>query len=451
MGDASAWLDSFFRISERGSDVRTELKGGLITFLAMVYILTVNPYILMDGAGAYANFAPLFTATCLAAIFACLLMGLYARFPVALAPGMGINAFLAYTICLTLGFNYPQALMTVFISGLLFFVLSIFGVRERIMNSIPKSFRMSITAGIGFFIAYIGLVNAGIIVNTSPAGLVPGFGDLSSGPVVLAILSIVITLALHFRGSWYAGIAGILISCIIGLIFGIIQVPADFYSAPDFSYAGILFTDFEMFDISMIPAFLVAILSLLMVDMFDTVGTLLAVGGRAGMIDDNNQLVGGERALHVDAIGTIAGSLFGTSTTTSYVESQTGIEAGARTGLAAVTVGLLFIIALFFSPFFGMITYACTTGVLVLVGVLMLGSVKEIDWSDGVLAASSFMTIFVMGLSYSISNGIGFGVITYLLGMIITGRTKEMNKVMMGIAVAFIIYFVLVYGVIPML
>ncbi len=451
MSDFKASIDSFFRISERGSTIGNELKGGLITFLAMAYILIVNPNILSSAAVGY-SFDQLFTATALATIFACILMGIYARFPVALAPGMGLNAFLSYTICLVMGFTFEQGLLIVFISGILFLLLTVSGWRERILDEIPGSMKLAISAGIGFFIAVVGLYNAGIITHGNGSAL--ALGAINDPGVLLSLFCIVVTFVLWFLKKWYGVIFGLLATWIIGIIIGQMDItsttslipswdPDGFVSTPDFGLFGAVFTNFTMFDGGLWPAFIAAVVSLFVVDMFDTAGTLIGVGGAAGIIDENGHIKDGSKALAVDAVATIAGSVCGTSTTTSFIESTTGIDAGARTGLMSVTVGILFLVALFFSGFFGTFTSACTVGALVLVGIMMIRSVKGIEWDDPVTCAMAFMTIFMMGLAGSITDGIAFGVFTYVIGKVVTGKHKDITVIIWALAVIFFIYFVL--------
>ena len=451
MSDFKASIDSFFRISERGSTIGNELKGGLITFLAMAYILIVNPSILSSAAVGY-SFDQLFTATALATIIACILMGIYARFPVALAPGMGLNAFLSYTICLVMGFTFEQGLLIVFISGILFLLLTVSGWRERILDEIPGSMKLAISAGIGFFIAVVGLYNAGIITHGNGSAL--ALGAINDPGVLLSVFCIVVTFILWFLKKWYGVIFGLLATWVIGIIMGQMGItsttslipswnPDNFVSTPDFGLFGAVFSEFEMFDTNLWPAFIAAVVSLFVVDMFDTAGTLIGVGGAAGIIDENGHLKDGSKALAVDAVATIAGAVCGTSTTTSFIESTTGIDAGARTGLMSVTVGILFFVALFFSGFFGTFTSACTVGALVLVGIMMIKSVKGIEWDDPVTCAMAFMTIFMMGLAGSITDGIAFGVFTYVIGKVVTGKHKDITVIIWALAVIFFIYFIL--------
>lgn len=456
MSDFKASIDSYFRITERGSTFGTELRGGVITFLAMVYILIVNPNILGPAAPGYTT-EQLFTATAMAAIIACILMGIYSRFPVALAPGMGVNAFLSYTICLAMGFTFEQGLMVVFVSGILFLILTVSGWRERILDEIPGSMKLAISAGIGFFISVVGLFNAGIIVHGNGSAL--AIGDLGDPGVLLSLFCLLVTLVLWFMKKWYAVIVGLVATWVVGIIMGNAGVTSDlvkegifliptwspdsFVSTPDFGLFGAVFTNFEMFEGTMWPSFIAAAVSLFVVDMFDTAGTLIGVGGAAGMIDENGHLKNGSKALTCDAVATVAGAVCGTSTTTSFIESTTGINAGARTGIMPIVVGILFIVALFFSGFFGTFTSACTVGALVLVGIMMIKSVKDIEWDDPVMCAMAFMTIFMMGLSGSITDGIAFGVFAFVIGKVVTKKSKDISVIIWALAVIFFIYFLL--------
>ncbi len=441
-------IDGFFHISERGSTIQNELKGGIITFLAMVYILIVNPNILSGAAFDY-TFNELFTATALAAIIACLLMGFYARFPVALAPGMGVNAFLSYTICLGMGFTFEQGLMVVFISGVLFLVFTLSGARKKILESIPSSMKLAISAGIGFFIALVGLFNAGIITHGNGSAL--ALGDIADPGVLLSLFCLTITLIMWYKRWWFAVIGGVILTWVIGIVLGQMDVatdtilipawdPDNFISHPDFGLFGKVFTGFEMFDNTLIVSFIAAVVSLFVVDMFDTAGTLIGIGAAAGAKPDQ-PVPGADRALTCDAVASVAGAVIGTSTTTSYIESTTGIEAGARTGILPIVVGLLFAVSLLLSGFFGTFTSACTVGALVLVGILMIKNVKDIEWEDPVTCAMAFMTIFMMGLAGSSTDGIAFGIFAWVIGKTITGKVKEITPIIWVLTVVFVVYF----------
>ena len=459
MSDFKQKIDEFFRISARGSTFRNEFRGGVITFLAMVYILAVNPLLLNgfheEPITPY-SIEQLFAATALAAIIACLLMGLYSRFPVALAPGMGVNVFLSETICWGMGFTFEQGLLVVFISGVLFFIFTVTGSRMRVLDSIPKSMKMAISAGIGFFIAMIGLYNSGIVQHGSPLTL----GPLNDPGVLLALFCLIITAIMWFKKWWFAVIGGLMSTWIVGIIMGEMGLtsnlgllpawkPETFVGTPDFSLFGAVFTKFTMFDGTLWASFIAAIVSLFVVDMFDTAGTLIGVGSQAGLIDENGSLKDGQKALEADAVASITGAVCGTSTTTSFIESTTGIEVGARTGLMPVIVALLFAVALIFGGFFGTFTSACTVGALVLVGIMMIKNVKDIEWDDPVTCVMAFMTIFMMGLTGSITDGIAFGVFSYVIGMTVTGKSKEISYIIWILAVVFLIYFFITGIAIP--
>jgi len=464
MSELSARIDQFFHISERGSDIGTEIKGGVITFLTMFYILAVNPIILSSAAGEEL-FQQLVTATGLAACVSCILMGIYAKFPVALAPGMGINAFVAYTIVIAMGFTYYQALLIVLISGIVFLLLTISGVRSKLLSSIPMVIKLAITAGIGFFIVVVGLYNSGIIVHGNGSALM--LGQLASPGVNLSILCIVVTLALWYKKNWGAVLIGVVLTVVVGYLGGYFLgwdttingtslIPGvgtaainGIITIPDFGLFGAVFTEMSGFEATLLPAFIMSIVSLVIVDMFDTTGTLVGIGQSANILDENGNIEGNERALQADAIATVFGAVAGTSTTTSFIESSTGISAGAKTGLMAVTVGVLFLIAMIFAPIFSVITSACTVGALFVVGLMMITAIKEIEWSEPVNIATAFLTIFMMGLAGSITDGIAFGVFGYILGMISTKRAKEISKVIWILGLVFLVYFFITYGMIP--
>ncbi len=449
--------DAYFGISERGSTLSAEIRGGAITFLSMSYILVVNPYILGPAAEGY-TFSQLFTATALASIVACVLMGGYSRFPMALAPGMGVNAFLSYTICLGMGFSFEQGLMVVLISGALFFLITVTGLRARIIDAIPVSMKLAITAGIGLFISIIGLFNSGIISHGAASAL--SFGVLSDPGVLLSIFCLVVTVALWFRGHWFAVIGGMasawalgmcLTACGIGSEYGLLPVldAGGMVSPPDFALFGKVFTEFSFIEGGMLVPFIAAVVSLFVVDMFDTTGTLIGVGSAAGMVDGEGRIAGGDRAMVSDAVGSVVGAVCGTCTTTSFVESVTGIESGARTGILPLVVATLFAASFLISGFFATFTSACTVGALVLVGILMIKNVVGIDWRDPVVCASSFLTIFMMGFTGSITNGIAIGVFVYTAGALLTGRKGEVSGVMYVLTAVFLLYFVIIYGAIP--
>ncbi len=453
MASFSDALDRYFGITAKGSTLGTEVRGGIITFLSMAYILTVNPSILSGCSPGY-TFEQLFTATALASIVSCLLMGIYARFPVALAPGMGLNAFLSYTLCLGMGFTFEQGLMVVFISGLIFFVITVTGAREMIITNLPKCMKVSISVGIGFFIMVLALFNSKIIRHGNGTAL--ELGNLFDVGVLLAIFCIVVTISLFLMRKWYAVFLGMIATWVIGIIMSAAGVTSsevvlptiateNLVSLPDMSLFLKVFTDFEMFPDTMWAAFLAAIVSLVVIDMFDTTGTLLAIGKSAEICDDDGNLLDGGRALKSDAIASMAGAVCGTSTTTSFIESLTGIAAGAKTGLMPVVVAMMFGVAMFFTTFFSSFTNACTVGALIMVGVLLFINLKGLSWDNPVEIITAAVTIFMMGLSGSITNGIALGVMTYMLGCLVTGKIREVPAMMWGLTVLFMLYFVAVY------
>ena len=451
MAQISDGFDHFFRISERGSSVFTEVKGGIITFLSMSYILVVNPLILSHAAEGY-TFDELFTATALAACIACLLMGLYARFPVALAPGMGLNAFLSYTICQSMGFTYEQGLMVVFISGLMFLVVTVTGLRKNIVSSIPASLKIAISAGIGFFIALIDLYNTGIIVHGNGSALAPG--NLTDPGVLLAVFCIIMTVSLWYLKKWYSIILGIIVTWILGAVLFQAGLSSDIgtlpdagmvtgIAAPDFGMFGKVFTGFEMFPATLWIAFIGALVSMFIVDMFDTTGTLLAVNRMTGVGDEDEDAEALNGAMKADAMASAAGALCGTSTTTSFIESFTGIESGSRTGLTAVVVGLLFILAMVFSGVFSTVTSACTAGALLLVGLVMVRNIRDIEWTEPVTCFSSIIMVFMMGLAGSITDGVGIGIMAYVIGCLTLRRFKEISSTMWVLFFVFLAYFII--------
>lgn len=406
-------LDKWFLISARGSSVKREMMAGLTTFMAMSYVLFVNPAML---AQAGMDQGAVFVATCLAAALGCLLMGLLANLPVALAPGMGLNAFFTYVIVLEQGHSWQTALACVFFSGCLFLLLSIFKIREWIINSIPLPLKMGIAAGIGMFLALIALKTANIIV-ASPATLVT-LGDLHNPQVVLALCGFFVIFALAHRG-WHAAVLISIVLVTLGGWFlgdtrfsGIVATPPSL--APTFMQL-----DFAAaLQLSMLPV----ILSLLFLDLFDTSGTLVAVSHKAGLMQQDGKVPDLNKALIADSSATIAGAMLGTSTTTSYVESTSGVAAGGRTGLMAVVTGLLFLAALWFSPLAAMVPTYATAGALLYVATLMLGSLQHVEWDEVIQAVPVSVVLVMMPLTFSISDGIGMGFISYAVLCLVTGN-----------------------------
>lgn len=430
-------MNKFFKLEERGTTVSKEFIAGLTTFLSMAYIIFVNPSTL--GAAGMDTGA-VFTATILAAAIGTLIMGLFANFPVALAPGMGMNAFFSYTVVLIMGYSWQQALAGIFISGILFMILSSTGLRETIINSIPNTLKHAVGTGIGFFIAFIGFQNAGIIVNND-ATLV-SMGNFTDPNVLLTVIGLIVTLILLVRKVPAAIFIGMVVTAIAGMFLDVVELPtAIFQEVPSLKPTfGALFEALpSVFTWEMVPV----IFSFLFVDFFDTAGTLVAVGGRAGLVNEKGHLVDGDKALLADSTATVIGAVLGTSSTTSFVESLTGVEAGGRTGLTSVFTALCFLIMLFCSGLLGVVTSAVTAPALITVGILMASSLGDIEWKNLETSIPAFVTIIVMVLGYSIAEGIAAGFLLYPITMVAARRHKEIHPVMWGLAVVFLLHFIM--------
>ncbi|SFB26120.1 MULTISPECIES: NCS2 family permease [unclassified Bacillus (in: firmicutes)] len=439
-------MKKYFQFEELGTSYRQEFMGGLTTFLAMAYILIVNPITLSlanikDLPDAMRmDYGAVFVATALAAAVGSLVMGLLARYPLALAPGMGLNAFFAYTVVLGSGIPWQHALGAVFISGVFFLLLTMSGLREKIINAIPEDLKHAVGAGIGLFITFIGLQNAGIIVNND-ATLV-GLGDLSNGNTLLAIFGIVVTVILMTRGYKGGVFYGMVLTVIVGMIFNLIDTPDRVVDnvpslAPTFGSVFSSFGDSSFYTTTMLGI----VLTFLFVDFFDNAGTLVAVANQAGLVKDN-KLPRAGKALFADSIASIVGAVLGTSTTTSYIESSAGVASGAKTGFASVVTAGLFILSLFFFPLLSVVTAPVTAPALIIVGVLMVSSLGKIDWNRFEIAVPAFMTMIAMPLSYSIATGIAAGFIFYPITMLIKGRKKEIHPIMYIFFIIFVLYFV---------
>lgn len=426
-------LDQYFKISARGSSLKREALAGLTTFMAMSYVLFVNPSLL---AQAGMDHGAVFVATCLAAALGCLLMGLLANLPIALAPGMGLNAFFTYVIVIEQGYSWQTALAAVFFSGCLFLLLSIFKVREWIINSIPLPMKMGIAAGIGMFLALIALKTANIIV-ASPATLVT-LGDLHSPQVLLALVGFFVIFALAHRGWHSAVLLSILVvtaaSWFLGeaQFSGVIAVPPSL--APTFMQLNFA----EAFTLSIIPV----VLTLLFLDLFDTSGTLVAVTQKAGLMQKDGSVPDLSRALIADSAASITGAMLGTSTTTSYVESTSGVSAGGRTGMTAIVTGALFLLALWFSPLAAMVPAYATAGALLYVATLMLTSLQHVEWDDVLQAVPVAVVLIMMPLTFSIADGIGMGFISYALLCLLTGQLQRTTLSVWVLAGIFMAKFV---------
>ena len=425
-------LERLFQLKAHNTTVRTEVLAGITTFLTMAYILFVNPEML---AKTGMDHGAVFVATCLAGAIGSLIMGLLANYPIALAPGMGLNAFFTYTVVLHMGYTWQTALGAVFISATLFFLLSIFRIREWIVNSIPLPLRSAIAAGIGLFLALIALKEAGLVVD-NPATLV-GLGDLTSPGPLLAILGFFLIVALEARRVTGAVMIGILVVTAIAIAIGvtpfggIVSMPPSL--APTFLELDIM----GALDVGMISV----IFAFLFVDLFDNTGTLIGVAKRAGLMSKDGHLPKMGRALIADSTAAMGGSLLGTSTTTSYIESAAGVAAGGRTGLTAIVVAVLFLLALFFAPLAGTVPAFATAPALLFVAVLMTSGLAEIDWDDITVAAPVVITALAMPLTFSIANGIAFGFIAWVLIKALAGRYKELNPALVILAAIFIAKF----------
>ncbi len=411
-------LERLFKLGENGTNVRTEIIAGVTTFLTMAYIIFVNPAIL-SATGM--DQGAVFVATCLAAAVGCFIMGFVANYPIAQAPGMGLNAFFTYSVVLGMGYTWQVALAAVFCSGVLFIILSLFKIREWIINSIPMSLRTGISAGIGLFLAFIALQNAKIVVD-NPATLV-SVGDFTSLSPVLAAVSFFLTIGLVNRGVKGAVMIAILLTTGLGLLFGDVQWHG-VMSAPPSIAPTFMQLDFSgVFEIGMISV----IFAFLFVDLFDTAGTLVGVATKANLIGKDGKIPRLNKALLADSTATSIGALLGTSNTTSYVESTAGVAAGGRTGLTAVVVGILFLLALFFSPLAGMIPAYATAGALFYVAILMMSGLVSVDWRDLTEAAPVVVTCLLMPLTYSIAEGIVLGFISYTAIKVLSGKGREIS------------------------
>lgn len=429
-------LKKLFGFDSMTTTVRTEIVAGITTFLTMSYILAVNPSMFsqLDGMPGGA----VFTSTALAAIIGCLSMAFWGKLPFGLAPGMGLNAFFVYSVCLGMGYSWQFALTAVFIEGIIFIILTLTNVREAIVNAIPLSLRNAIGAGIGLFIAFIGLKSAGVIVH-DPATIV-ALGDITSGSALLAFIGIIITGLLYAKKVPGAILIGILVTMVIGIPMGVTEFKG-VLSRPE-SIAPI-FCKFEWANILSLDM-LVVVFTFLFIDMFDTVGTLVGVCTKAGMVDEKGNIGRLRQAFMADAIATTLGAVLGTSTTTTYVESAAGVAQGGRSGLAAFVVACCFAIALLFSPLFLSIPAAATAPALVLVGLLMLEPVRNIPFEDFTESIPAFVCIIMMPLTYSISNGILLGMIAYVLMNVVCGNFKKITPVMYILAVLFILKFIFI-------
>ena len=430
-------LERLFKLSENNTNVKTEVLAGITTFMTMAYILVVNPMILGETG---MDKGAVFTATALVSFIGSAAMALLANYPIALSPGMGLNAFFAYTVVLGMGYSWQFALCAVFIEGVIFIILSLTNIREKIIDCIPTVLKHAITGGIGFFIAFIGLINAGIVKQ---GGAILEVGNLKSPLVLLAIFGLILSAILLAKNVKGAFLISILVTSALGMIVNIVGLPSGIVSsAPSLKPVFMQFMDVEqskIFSVDMI----IIVFTFLFVNLFDTVGCLVGLATKAGMLDENGKLPRAKDALLADAIGTTTAGVLGTSTVVSYIESASGIAEGGRTGLTALTTGLLFLISLFFAPIFTAIPAQATASVLILVGVMMASSLLHINFNDFTDAVPAFLTVAIMPFTYSIADGIMFGIISYAIIKLATKRTKEVPTALFVLAILFIAKFAL--------
>ncbi len=433
-----AVLDRYFRLSEQGTTVLTELRAGVATFLTMAYILLVNPQILADAGMPPDDVA---RATALASAAATLLMGLWANYPFALAPGMGLNAYFTYGVVQGMGVSYHVALAAVFVEGLLFLALALSGVRGAVLRAIPDALKVATSGGIGLFLAIIGFQNAGLVVD-SPATLVT-LGSLRHPTTLLALGTLVLMALLLVRRIPGALLLGILAGTLVAWLTGLAPLPERWVQFPGLPRETLASFDFG----TLLHAKLVSVmLAFLFVDFFDTAGTLMGIGRLGGFLNARGELERAREAFSADAVGSTLGALLGTSTVTTYIESATGIEEGGRTGLTAVVVALLFLLSLFLAPLFTAVPAAATAPALILVGVLMMQGLTELNWRKYDEAIPSFLTLTIMPFTYSIANGIAFGLIAYVLLQVLSGRARAVHPILYALAVLLSLYYAFELG-----
>jgi len=437
-GGNGSMLDRYFQLSANKTNVRTELLAGVTTFLTMAYILIVNPLFLGKEAGM--GIGSVFVATAIASAIGTLLMGLLANYPIALAPGMGLNAYFTFTVVLGMKVPWQTALGAVFLSGLIFFILTLTKVREAIINAIPVGLKLAVSTGIGLFIAFIGFKNAGIIVADPEGTFVTLTHNFANPGILLTVFGLFVTLFFMIRKIQGGIFYGMIITGIVGWIFGIVKTPTSLFSMPP-SVSPTFFHLDIMGALNM--GFLTIVFSFLFVDLFDNVGTLVGVMNQAGFLKDN-KIPRASRVLLTDSIATMTGSLFGTSTVTSYIESSAGVAAGGRTGLTAVFTAIMFVISMFFYPLVESVAgvAAITSPALIIVGILMVSSLKDIEWKEFDEAVPSFLTMLMMPLTFSIATGISVGFVAYPVVKIFAGKAKEVHPIMYVLGILFVLRFI---------
>lgn len=427
-------IAKYFNFSAHGTHLNAEIRAGLTTFLTMAYILFINPQLLsMTGMPA----ADIAFATAVASSIACLIMGLYARFPFALAPGMGLNAYFTFGVVEGMGISWQVALAAVFVEGIIFLLLAMSGFRSKMINAIPSNLKIATMVGIGLFLSIIGFKNAGLTV-AHPATLVT-LGSLSDPQVLLALFGIIMTASLMHKGVKSALLLSILLLTVTAWLLGLAEPPKQLIALPTLPTETLLAVDFSQ---ALSGAFITIVIAFLFVDIFDTAGTLIGTGRAAGLLDKKGELPGAEKAFAADAVGTAAGALLGTSTVTTYVESAAGIESGGRTGFTAVVVGLLFLLALFFTPLFIAVPAVATAPALIVVGALMMLGAKDVEWNKIDEAVPAFLTVIGMPFTFSIAHGITLGIVSWVTIKILTGQIKQINAFMWFLAVALCAYHI---------
>jgi len=433
--EENGMLEKLFHLSKNKTTVKTEILAGVTTFFTMAYILVVNPDILSQSG---MDKSAVFTATALASCIGTLIMAFVANYPFGMAPGMGLNALFTFTICLGMGFSWQTALAASLIEGLIFLSLNLFKVRQAIIDSVPENLKHAISIGIGFFIAFIGLQGAKIIVP-NPATLV-GLGDVKSIPVLLAFVGVVLIGILYHKNVKGSFLIGMLAVYGLGIVFGVAQLPSGVVSLPP-SVAPV-FMKFD-FKSAMVIGIIPAIMTMLFIDIFDSIGTLIGLASKAGYLDEKGNVLGADKVLTADAVGSTIGACLGTSTPVAYIESASGIAEGGRTGLAGVTIAGLFFLSLFFSPILTVIPSFATAPVLIVLGLLMMEPITKVDFSDFTEGLPVFLTLILTLLTYSITDGLAFGFISFVLLKVFTGKAKEVPKSMYVISILFILMFVI--------
>lgn len=443
-------MEKIFKLKEHNTTIRTEIIAGLTTFFTMAYIIFLNPVILGENSPTGMPNTAVVTATCIAAAIGTWLIGWLSNYPMAQAPGLGLNAVFAYTLCGAYGLSAGAALSAVFIAGLIFILLTVTGARTALVKAIPLELKKAIGAGIGMFIALIGLVNAGIVVGESSTATTVGLGNFASPTVLLALVGLILTIVLVVAkvpaALFISMIATSVIGCICQFVFKVdmgVSAPTNWVPYLDFSMFGKCFTSFGDLLSAPIASLIATMITLVLVDMFDTIGTLIGAADKAGYLDENGDLPKIEKAMLADAIATSAGAVVGTSTVTTYVESTSGISVGGKTGLTSTVTGLCFALALFLSPIVGLVPSAATAPILIVVGVMMCGSLKDIDWSDLEVAIPCFLTVACMPFFYSITDGLAFGFIAYVIVKLAKGKIKEIHPLMYVIVLLFVLKYVI--------